>query len=83
MDHDKMNYIFVPPKTIEKNNIPTDSAHFVRFEIDSTDFKKENLVTKKKKTKDKKTIFKYKKMETRSKRWNKRNNRCIRRNCES
>ena len=39
-----MNYIFVPPKKIETNNIPTDSAHFIRTEID---FKKENLVIKK------------------------------------
>ena len=44
-----MNYIFVPPKKIETNNIPTDSAHFIRTEID---FKKENLVIKKRRQKN-------------------------------
>ena len=47
-DQDKINYIFIPPEKIETNNIPTDSAHFIRTEMDSIDFKKENLVTKKK-----------------------------------
>ena len=45
-DQDKINYIFVPPKKVEINKIPGDAAHFVRTEIDSTDFKKENLATK-------------------------------------
>ena len=50
----------MPPKKIETNNIPTDSAHFIRTEIDSTDLKKENLVTKKQ-TKDKKPYLNIKK----------------------
>ena len=45
-DQDKINYIFVPPKKVEINKIPGDAAHFIRTEIDSTDFKKENLATK-------------------------------------
>ena len=60
-----MNYIFVPPKKIETNNIPTDSAHFIRTEID---FKKENLVIKKRRQKTKEPYLNIKKMETRSKR---------------
>ena len=42
----KINYIFVPPKKVEINKIPGDAGHFIRTEIDSTDFKKENLATK-------------------------------------
>ena len=83
-DQDKINYIFIPPKKEKTNNIIPDSAHFIRSERDLTDFKKENLASKvRKKIKNKKTIFKYKRMETKSKRWNKRYNRCIRRNFES
>ena len=50
-DQDKINYIFVPPKKEDKNNIPGDAGHFVRTEIDSTDFKKENLASKTRKSK--------------------------------
>ena len=60
-DQDKINYIFVPPKKIETNNIPADSAHFIRTEIDSTDFNKENLVTKKRRQKRKKMHLNIKK----------------------
>ena len=45
-DQDRINYIFVPPKKVEINKIPGYAAHFIRPEIDSTDLKKENLVTK-------------------------------------
>ena len=45
-DQDKINYIFAPPKKVEINKILGDAAHFIRTEIDSTDFKKENLATK-------------------------------------
>ena len=82
-DQDKINYIFIPPKKEKTNSIPADAGHFIRSEIDSTDFKKENLASKKRKEKIKKTIYKFKGMETKSKRWNKRNNRCTRWNCES
>ena len=34
--------MFIPPKKDKKN----DSVHFIRTEIDSTDFKKENLISK-------------------------------------
>ena len=50
-DQNKMNYIFIPPKKETSNNIPADAAYFIRTEIDSTDFKKENLATKSKKRK--------------------------------
>ena len=53
-DQDKINYIFVPPKKEDKNNIPGDAGHFVRTEIDSTDFKKENLASKVRRNKTKK-----------------------------
>ena len=82
-DQDKINYIFIPPKKEETNNIPPDAGHFLRTEIDSTDFKKENLASKARKEKIKKTIFKYKRIENKSKRWSKRYNRCIRRNFRS
>ena len=59
-NQDKINYIFIHPKTEKTNNIIPDSVHFIRSEIDSTDFKKENLASKVKKKKDQKTIFKYK-----------------------
>ena len=45
-DQDKINYIFFPPKKENKNDIPGDAAHFIRTEIDSTNFKKENLASK-------------------------------------
>ena len=45
-DQGKINYIFVPPKRFEINKIPGDPGHFIRTEIDSTDFKKEKLATK-------------------------------------
>ena len=67
-DQDKINYIFIPPKKEETNNIPPDAGHFLRTEIDSTDFKKENLASKARKEKIKKTIFKYKRIENKSKR---------------
>ena len=38
--------MFVPPKEEETNKNPGDAGHFIRTEIDSTDFKKENLVSK-------------------------------------
>ena len=38
--------MFIPPKKETINNIPLDAGHFLRNEIDSTDFKKENLITK-------------------------------------
>ena len=40
-DQDKINYVFIAPKKETTNNIPADAAHFIRIEIDSTDFKKE------------------------------------------
>ena len=30
----------------QKNNIPADPGHFLRTEVDSTDFKNQNLTTK-------------------------------------
>ena len=53
-DQDKINHIFIPPKREPANNIPEDAAHFIKTEIDSTDFKKENLASKVKKKKKKK-----------------------------
>ena len=32
--------MFVPPKKETTNEIPDDAGHFIRTEIDSTDFKK-------------------------------------------
>ena len=58
-DQDKINYIFIPSKKETSNNIPADAAHFIRTEIDLTDFKKENLTTKvKKQNKSKKPYIK-------------------------
>ena len=58
-DQDKINYIFIPSKKETSNNIPADAAHFIRTEIDLTDFKKENLTTKvKKQNKTKKPYIK-------------------------
>ena len=63
-DQDKINYIFFPPKKETSNNIPADAAHFIRTEIDSTDFKKKNLTTKVKKKKTKKPCIKKETDET-------------------
>ena len=41
--------MFVPAKNETTNNIPGDAAHFLRTEIDLTDFKKEDLTSKIKK----------------------------------
>ena len=38
--------MYKPPKKGTTNNIPPDAQHFLRTEIDSTDFKNENLTTK-------------------------------------
>ena len=48
--------MFIPPKKDKTN----DGAHFIRTEIDSTDFKKENLISKVKKDNSKKP-YNYKK----------------------
>ena len=56
-DQDKINYIFVPPKKEMTNKIPDDAGHLIRTEIDSTDFKKENLTLKIRKDKTKKPYF--------------------------
>ena len=45
----------------QKNNISPDAGHFLRTEIDSTDFKNENLTIKEKEgTRQKNHIFKKK-----------------------
>ena len=56
-DQDKINFIFVSPKkkTLEKKL--GDSEHFIRTEIDDTDFKNENLVAKKWKNKKDRTPY--------------------------
>ena len=41
----------------QKNNIPGDARHFLRTEIDSTDFKNENLTTKIRRNKAEKPYF--------------------------
>ena len=41
----------------KKQQIPGDSRHFIRTEIDDTDFKNENLVTKKQSKKTDKTPY--------------------------
>ena len=56
-DQDKISYIFVPPKKETTDKIPDDAGHFIRTEIDSTDFKKENLTSKIRKDKTKKPYF--------------------------
>ena len=38
--------MFVPPKYVTKKNIPAVAGHFLKAEIDLTDFEKENLTTK-------------------------------------
>ena len=50
--------MFVPPKNeTKKNNVPADAGHFLRTEIDSIDFKNENLTTKIKTNKAEKPYF--------------------------
>ena len=39
-DQKSINYIYVPSKKTNENNIPADAGHFIRSEIDSTDLKK-------------------------------------------
>ena len=55
-DQDKINYMFVPPK----NEIDNSKHFIVKTEIDSTDFKKENLASKVRKDKTKKQPYFYK-----------------------
>ena len=64
--------MFVPSKnkSKKKNNIPSDAGHFLRTEIDSRDFKNENLTAKIRRNKARKPYLK-KKYSKRS--WNKRN----------
>ena len=57
-------------KMRQKNNIAADTGHFLRTEIDSTDFKNENLLTNIKRNKAEKPYF-LKKYSKRS--WNRRN----------
>ena len=56
-EQDQINYIFVPPRKKTENKIPGDTGHFIRTEIDDTDFKNESLVTKKKKNKKDRTPY--------------------------
>ena len=53
-DQDKINYTFVPLEKEETNEVPGDAGHFIRTEIDSTDFRKENLASKVRKNKTRK-----------------------------
>ena len=46
--------MLVSPKNETANNIPSNTGHFLRTEIDSIDFKNENLTTKIRKNKAKK-----------------------------
>ena len=62
-DQDKINYMFLPPKKEDKNNIPGAAGHFVRTEIYSTDFKKENLASKVRRNKTKKPYLDLKKWQ--------------------
>ena len=41
----------------QRNNIPEDAGHFLRLEIDSVDFKNENLTTKIRRNKAEKPYF--------------------------
>ena len=59
-DQDKLNYILVRPK----NKTPKSDGVLLTTEIDSTDFKKENLTTKIKKNKFKKPFVLKEKKET-------------------
>ena len=56
-DQDKINYIFAPPKKKTENTIPGNAGHFIRTEIENTDFKNENLVTKKTRNKKDRTPY--------------------------
>ena len=49
--------MFVAPKSETKNNIPADAGHFLRTEIDSIDFKNENLTTKIRRNQEEKPQF--------------------------
>ena len=50
--------MFLTPKSeTQKNNIPADAGHFLRTEIDSIDFKNENLTTKIRRNKAEKPYF--------------------------
>ena len=53
-DQDKINYMFIPPKKETANEIPSYVGHFIRTEIHSAEFKKENLASKIRKTKTRK-----------------------------
>ena len=44
-------------KTRQKNNIPADAGHFLTTDIDSIDFKNENLTLKIRRNKAKKPYF--------------------------
>ena len=44
-------------KRTQKNNIPADSAHFLRTEIDSIDFKNKNVTGQMRKNKAEKSYF--------------------------
>ena len=46
--------MFIPPNKETTNEIPGDAGHFIRTKIDSTDFKKEYLASKIRKTKTRK-----------------------------
>ena len=52
--------MFVPSKNKrkKKNNIPSDAGHFLRTEIDSRDFKNENLTAKIRRNKARKPYLK-------------------------
>ena len=55
--------MLLPPKSETTTKTPSDSAPFLRTDIDSTDFKKENLTTKIGRNKAKKAEY-YKDPET-------------------
>ena len=55
--------MLLPPKNETTTKTPSDSAPFLRTDIDSTDFKKENLTTKIGRNKAKKAEY-YKDPET-------------------
>ena len=57
-DQKSMIYIYIPPKKTNDINIPADTGHFIRSEIDSTDLKKSNLAAN---IKAKKIVDKYRK----------------------
>ena len=56
---DKINYIFVLPKKVEINDIPGDTGHFIRTEIDSSDFKNREFSLNSKEKQKQKTICFY------------------------